>query len=161
LREERGFIMKITRHSKILEIITQKDIETQEELVDELKKEGFDVTQATVSRDIKELKLIKVQTKDGKYKYAPFSYQSNALYDKLVSIFSQTVLDIDCVGNMIVIKTLSGSASAAAESIDSLKFDGIVGTIAGDNTIFALARTNEKAQEIALRMKRILNKEVD
>lgn len=153
--------MKITRHSKILEIITQKDIETQEELVDELKKEGFDVTQATVSRDIKELKLIKVQTKDGKYKYAPFLYQNNALYDKLVSIFSQTVLDIDCVGNMIVIKTLSGSASAAAESIDSLKFDGIVGTIAGDNTIFALARTNEKAQEIALRMKRILNKEVD
>ncbi|SEF82585.1 transcriptional regulator, ArgR family [Caloramator fervidus] len=149
--------MKITRHSKILEIITQKDIETQEELVDELRKAGFDVTQATVSRDIKELKLIKVQTKDGRYKYAPLSNENNVVYDRLVNIFSQTVLNIDCVGNMIVIKTLSGSASAAAEAIDHLRFDGLVGTIAGDNTIFALARSEEKALEIVAKMKMMFN----
>ncbi|WP_057978351.1 arginine repressor [Caloramator mitchellensis] len=149
--------MKITRHSKILEIINHKDVETQEELVEELRNQGFDVTQATVSRDIKELKLIKVMSSSGKYKYAPLSHADNVLYEKLVNIFTQTVIDIEYVGNMIVIKTLSGSASAAAEAMDSLRLDGIVGTVAGDNTIFALARNPEKAHETVLKMKKLLN----
>lgn len=150
--------MKITRHAKILEIINNKEIETQEELVEELRKIGMDVTQATVSRDIKELKLIKVLTSGGKYKYATISSQGdNLLTEKLVSIFTQTVLTIDYVNNTIVLKTLSGSASAAAEAIDTLKWDGIVGTIAGDNTIFVLARSNEKAEELVSKFKRLLN----
>ncbi|MBZ4662394.1 MAG: arginine repressor [Caloramator sp.] len=149
--------MKISRHAKILEIINNKEIETQEELVDELRKIGMDVTQATVSRDIKELKLIKVLTKDGKYKYASMAQGDNYLTEKLVSIFSQTVLTIDYVNNMIVLKTLSGSASAAAEAIDTLRWDGIVGTIAGDNTIFVMARSNEKAEELVAKFRRLIN----
>lgn len=148
--------MKIARHAKILEIINNMDIETQEELAEELKESGIDVTQATVSRDIKELKLIKVLSSSGKYKYASISPIENVISDKLVSIFSQTVLTIDYVDNFIVIKTIPGSAPAAAEAIDSLKWDGIVGSIAGDNTIFVLARNSEKAQELVGKLKRML-----
>jgi transcriptional regulator of arginine metabolism len=149
--------MKIARHAKILELISQKDIETQEELVDELKKLGMDVTQATVSRDVKELKLIKVLSSSGKYKYAAISQGENVLTEKLINIFSQTVIHIDYVGNTVVLKTLSGSANAAAEAIDTLGWEGIVGTLAGDNTIFVLARTSEKAQELVMKFKKLLN----
>lgn len=149
--------MKISRHAKILELISQKDIETQEELVDELRKQGMDVTQATVSRDVKELKLIKVLSSSGKYKYAAISHGESVLSEKMVSIFCQTVINVDYVGNTIVIKTLSGSGPAAGESIDTLGFDGIVGSIAGDNTIFILARTSEKAQELVYKFKKLLN----
>jgi transcriptional regulator of arginine metabolism len=149
--------MKIARHARILEIISNRDIETQEDLADELKKGGMDVTQATVSRDIKELKLIKVLSKSGRYKYAAIAPTETMLSDKLVTIFTQTVLTIDFVNNMIVIRTISGSASAAAEAIDSLKWDGIVGTLAGDNTIFVIARSNLKAEEIVSKLKKLTN----
>lgn len=149
--------MKITRHAKILEIINNKDIETQEELAEELKKSGIDVTQATVSRDIKELKLIKVLSNNGGYKYAAIAPTENILSDRLVSIFVQTVLLIDYVNNFIVIKTISGSANAAAEAIDSLGWDGIMGTIAGDNTIFIITRSNEKAEELVSRLKKLVS----
>lgn len=149
--------MKITRHAKILEIITQKDIETQEELVEDLKRQGMDVTQATVSRDVKELKLIKVLSSSGSYKYAAIAQGESILSEKLVNIFVQTVLNVDFVGNTVVLKTLSGSAAAAAEAIDSMNCDGMVGTIAGDNTIFVLARTNEKAQELVYKFKKLIS----
>lgn len=149
--------MKITRHAKILEIINNKDIETQEELAEELKKSGIDVTQATVSRDIKELKLIKVLSQSGGYKYAAIAPTESLLSDRLVSIFAQTVLLIDYVNNIIIIKTISGSGNAAAETIDSLGWDGIMGTIAGDNTIFILTRSSEKAEELVGRFKKLLN----
>lgn len=148
--------MKIARHAKIIELINKKDIETQEELVDELRKLGMDVTQATVSRDVKELKLIKVLSSSGNYKYAAIAPGESILSEKLVNIFVQTVINIDFVGNIIVIKTISGSANAAAEAIDSLGWDGIVGTIAGDNTIFVLARNPEKAQELIGKYKKLL-----
>ncbi len=148
--------MKIARHAKILELIGQKDIETQEELVDALRKQGMDVTQATVSRDVKELKLIKVLSSSGRYKYASISQGESVLSEKLVNIFAQTVINIDYVGNSILIKTLSGSGSAAAEAIDTLGWDGIVGTIAGDNTILILARTEEKARELVGKLKKLL-----
>jgi transcriptional regulator of arginine metabolism len=156
IRKE-GVFMKIARHAKILEIIGQKDIETQEELVDELRNLGMDITQATVSRDVKELKLIKVLSNSGKYKYAAISHGESVLSEKLVNIFAQTVINIDYVGNMITLKTLSGSAPAAAEAIDTLGWDGIAGTVAGDNTIFVLARTNEKAQELVVKFNKLLN----
>lgn len=149
--------MKVNRHAKILEIINSKAIETQEELAEELKNSGMDVTQATVSRDIKELKLTKVLNDDGKYKYAAIAQKDNFMSNKFISLFSQTVTHVDNVDNFIVIKTLSGSAPAAAEAIDSLNFEGIVGTLAGDNTIFVLARNREKVIEITQRMKKMLN----
>lgn len=149
--------MKIARHAKILEIINNKDIETQEDLAEELKKSGIDVTQATVSRDIKELKLIKVLSNSGNYKYAAIAPTENLLSDRLVSIFTQTVLTIEYVNNFIIMRTISGSANAAAEAIDSLGWDGIVGTIAGDNTIFVLTRSNEKAEELVSKFKKLVN----
>ena len=149
--------MKVSRHAKILELINSKDLDTQEELAELLKKDGMEVTQATVSRDIKELKLIKVMSTNGKYKYATISPTENFLSNKLVSIFSQTVLGVENVDNFIIIKTISGSASAATEAIDSLHFDGIAGTIAGDNTVFILARSVEKAQEVVKKIKKLLN----
>lgn len=149
--------MKAIRHSKILELIKSKDVETQEELASELKRTGMNVTQATVSRDIKELKLIKVMGSCGKYKYAPISPTENYLSNKLVSIFAQTVLYTESVGNIVVIKTITGSANAACEAIDSLNFDGIVGTIAGDNTIFILVRTPESAKNLNEKIRKTLN----
>ncbi|MEW9093710.1 MAG: arginine repressor [Clostridiaceae bacterium] len=148
--------MKVTRHAKILELISTKDIETQEELADELRKSGMNVTQATVSRDIKELKLIKVLSSNGSYKYATINHTENYPSNKLVSIFTHSVVSVENVSNFVIIKTLSGSASAAAEAIDSLRFEGIAGTIAGDNNIFVMARTPEQAVEITQRMKKMI-----
>lgn len=141
----------------ILEIINEKAIETQEELAEELKQAGFDVTQATVSRDIKTLKLIKVLGADGRYKYATIKADQNNFSGKMVSIFTNTVLHVENVDKMVVVKTLSGSASAAAEAIDSLSFVEVAGTIAGDNTIFILVRTTEKAEELVDKMRKMMN----
>jgi len=149
--------MKIARHSKILEIINSQDIETQEELAEELKKSGMNVTQATVSRDIKELKLIKVLANSGKYKYATIMHTESLMSNKLVSIFTQTVIQVENVDNFVVVRTISGSASAAAEAIDSLNFEGVAGTIAGDNTIFVLTRSSDKAQTITQKMKKMIS----
>lgn len=151
--------MKVTRHEKILKLIEKKDIETQEELAEELRKGGIEVTQATVSRDIKKLKLIKVSGEEGKYKYASTIQSEIDLSDKLVNIFSHSVISVENVNNFVVVKTLSGSGNAAAETIDSLDFKEIVGTIAGDNTIFIMARTEEQAFEIVEKMKRVIREQ--
>ncbi|MBU5677556.1 arginine repressor [Alkaliphilus sp. MSJ-5] len=139
--------MKYTRHAKMLEIIESKEIETQEELSEELRKLGLNVTQATVSRDIKELRLIKVLTKNGKYKYATLQSQENVLSDRLVRIFKNSIVSIDYAGNIIVMKTLTGSAQAAAAAIDAVNLDDAVGTIAGDDTIFIVIRDASKMEE--------------
>lgn len=149
--------MKVLRHAKIIEIINSKEVETQDELAEELKNLGMNVTQATVSRDIKELKLIKVLSSTGRYKYIATTPEQNFLSNKLVNIFSQTVLYVENIENFVIIKTISGSASAAAEALDSLNFDEIAGTIAGDNTIFILVRSVEKAQELVKKAKKMLN----
>ncbi|MGL4730408.1 MAG: arginine repressor [Clostridium sp.] len=145
--------MKSKRHDMILEIIKLKDIETQEELAEELKNEGFDVTQATVSRDIKNLRLIKMQAANGKYKYAVPTNETSKLTDKLENILANAVTHVENVDKMVVVKTFTGGASAAAEAIDSLGFDNIAGTVAGDNTIFILVRTIENAEEIVTSIK--------
>jgi transcriptional regulator of arginine metabolism len=151
--------MKVARHAKILELINDKEIETQEELADELKNIGMDVTQATVSRDIKELKLIKVLSNSGRYKYASIAPVEKFLSDKLVSVFSHTVLSVESVDKFIVVKTIPGSASVAAEAIDSLNFEGIAGTIAGDNTIFILVRTLHQSNQLVQRIKRMISEQ--
>ncbi len=148
--------MKYSRHAKILEIIETHEIETQEELAELLKKTGFNVTQATVSRDIKELRLIKVLTKTGKYKYATIKQQDSMVSDRLIKIFKDTVLSIDYTGNFIVFNTLVGAANAAAASLDAMDTKDVVGTIAGDDTIFMLVRDKENVQELIEYFKNIM-----
>lgn len=150
-------MMKSKRHDMILEIIKDKDIETQEELADELKLAGFDVTQATVSRDIKILKLIKAQGRSGKYKYTITTTDKNTLTDKLTSILKNSILHVENVDKFVVVKTISGSAAAAAEALDTLDFNEIAGTIAGDNTIFILVRKLDKAEEIVSKLRKMIN----
>ena len=135
--------MKTMRHALILEIIESKDIETQEELAEELKNHGVNVTQATVSRDIKELRLLKVLSENGGYKYATAERAEKGMSERLIRIFSESVLAITGARNLIVIKTLSASANAAAEAIDSLKWPEIIGCIAGDNTILVVMQSDE------------------
>lgn len=148
--------MKISRHTKILELIENNAIDTQEELADELKKSGFNVTQATVSRDIKELRLIKVLSETGHYKYAALKEQDNMLSARLVKVFSESVLNIDYAGNIIVVKTFSGAGSAAGEAIDALDIKEIIGTIAGDDTIFILVRNQENVESVIEKFKKLM-----
>lgn len=142
---------------KIIELVKTGDIKTQEELAKELKKCGINVTQATVSRDIKQLGLVKTLSNNGEYKYVRTKLANSALVEKLVKILSQSVVSMDIVGNMIAIKTLSGTASAADEAIDSLGFDGVVGTLAGNNQIFVLARSLDKANEVYQNIKELIS----
>jgi len=148
--------MKISRHAKILEIIEDNIIETQEELAEMLKKSGINVTQATVSRDIKELRLIKVLTEDGRYKYAAMKEQDSTLNERLYKVFAETVLSIDYTGNIIVIKTFPGAANAAAEALDAFDLKEVVGTVAGDNTIFVLIRNEENVIPVIERFKKLM-----
>ena len=140
--------MKSKRHTKILEIIGSREIETQEELAEALKKEGFDVTQATVSRDIKNLKLIKMQSSNGKSKYVVSAGEQKNIIDRLSNILANTVLTVENVDKMVVIKTITGSAPITAEAIDNLESADIAGTVAGDTTIFILVRSIESAEDL-------------
>lgn len=138
--------MKKTRHQKILEIIENFDIDTQDTLQQKLQKAGFDVTQATVSRDIKELKLVKILSLNGDYKYSvpPNLKEKNPL-SILISLFSQSVITIDYAINTVVIKCHVGMAQAVCAKLDSAEFQNIVGTLAGDDTIFVLMRSENDA----------------
>ena len=128
---------RANRQLKILDIISKHDVDTQEELVDYLRSEGFAVTQATVSRDIKEMGIIKTLSSDGRhYKYAAQQTKEATAADKFLSMFKNTVISINSSGNLIVLKTEAGSAGPAAELIDKLSYDEVLGVIAGDNTIF-------------------------
>jgi len=128
--------MKTKRHAMITRLIAAQNIETQEELAGILRDQGFSVTQATVSRDIKELRLIKILTPEGRYRYATVEKAEADMQERFIQMFSNCVLSVASAGNLIVIKTIDGSASAAAQAVDSLKLPEVVGTIAGDNTIF-------------------------
>ena len=130
--------MKVDRQNAILEIIGSETIETQEELARALLGRGFKVTQATISRDIKELHLVKVQIEDGSYQYA-VNESSNVLNtERLLRVFKETVLTVQDAGNIVVITTIAASANAAAEVVDNMEIEGGVGCIAGDNTIFCV-----------------------
>lgn len=140
--------MKSNRQNKIVEIIRKYHVETQEELADYLQKAGFAVTQATVSRDIRELKLTKVPTESGRSKYAVHQGATSSLNDKLVRVLRDAYVSMDKAQNILVIKTVSGMAMAAAAALDSLDSDAIVGCIAGDDTIMCAIRTNEQTDEV-------------
>jgi transcriptional regulator of arginine metabolism len=139
--------LKYSRHAKILELIENNEIETQEDLANSLRQSGFNVTQATVSRDIKELRLIKVLTREGKYKYATIKQQESVVTDRFMKLFKDSVLSIDHAGNMIIIKTLIGAANAAAAAIDAVDLKEVAGTIAGDDTIFLVIRDGYEMDE--------------
>lgn len=145
--------LKSKRHNKILEIINKRDIETQEELAEALRLDKFDVTQATVSRDIKNLKLLKVQNSNGRYKYVEPNKELNDINDKLESILSNAAISVENVDKFVVVKTLTGSAMAVAEAIDTIFDTEVAGTIAGDNTIFILVRSLDKAEELVEKVK--------
>ena len=147
--------MKSSRQDEILRIIREKDVETQEELAEELRKNGYKVTQATVSRDIRELKLIKVAANGGGFKYAKPERHETAVSDRLTRILNDSLVNVDFSGNMIVVKTLSGSANVAAEALDNLGWEEILGTIAGDNTIFIVARDAADTAEITNRIRKL------
>ncbi len=149
--------MKGLRHSKIKDIIDRSIIETQEELAEALRKEGIEITQATVSRDIKELMLIKVPTGDGRYRYA-FPIEQNILFSqaRMERIFRDAVTSIDFSENLIVIKTLPGTANAVASTIDYAKWPEIIGTIAGDDNILIIAKPAAAVPSLIARFQTLL-----
>ncbi len=150
--------MKSVRHDLILDIIDKKDIETQEELAAELKARGVKVTQATVSRDIKELRLLKVLSGNGGYKYATAERAEKGMSERFIRILAESVMSIESAVNLIVIKTISASAQAAAEAIDSLKWPELLGTIAGDNTILVIARSEEAVETVVSRFHALIKR---
>ena len=146
--------MKSARHEKIIELIQEYDIDTQEELAARLNEAGFKVTQATVSRDIRALKLMKVAGKDGKSRYAILTEPSAELGDKYTRILQDTLTSLDVGQNMLVIRTVPGMGVAAA--LDALKWKEILGSIAGDDTVMCVARDAEQAEIVAEKLKGIL-----
>ncbi len=148
--------MKSKRHEMILEIVTNQFIETQDDLISALKANGFDVTQATVSRDIRELKLVKISAGNHRYRYAPSVHEEIEISVKYGEILKSTVIHVDLANNIVVLKTYSGMANAAAAAIDGMGWKDIVGSIAGDDTIFVLLRDSDIADDFAAKFRKLL-----
>lgn len=149
--------MKIARHAKILELIETYDIETQDELAKKLCDEGFSVTQATVSRDIREMKLTKIATERGKQKYSVITGNDTEVTERLTRVFREAVVKMDYAQNMIVVKTLEGMGMAVAVALDNMQNPEIMGTIAGDDTVFCVVRTHNQAVSIIEKLYRIIH----
>ncbi len=147
--------MKLERHSKIVELIGKYEIETQEELADYLNQAGFAVTQATVSRDIRELKLTKVQSESGKQRYVVLQNQGS-FSDKYIRILRDGYLSMDMAQNILVIKTVSGMAMAVAAALDALHFSEMVGCIAGDDTIMCAIRSSDDTILMMDKLKKLI-----
>ena len=137
--------MKTRRQAKILELIQQNNVETQEELSAYLEREGYQVTQATVSRDIRELKLTKIATDNGRQKYAVIADADIGMLEKYARVLREGYVTLDIAQNILVIKTVSGMASAVCAAIDAMKMNEVVGSIAGDDTLICIIRTNDDA----------------
>lgn len=148
-------MLRNARHNKILELIEEKEIETQEELCKELAEANFAVTQATVSRDVRELRLFKVAGTKKRYRYAAIGKGEEELSDKMRSLFQACIESIQTVGNIVVTKTLNGNGANAGVIIDMLKYSEIVGSIAGDDTVFSLCKTAEDAEAVRGRLERL------
>lgn len=148
--------MKRSRHEKIVELIEAYNVETQDELAEKLKTAGFKVTQATVSRDIRELKLSKIPTGDGRQKYVVFRQDDSHLGDKYIRVLKDGFVSMDRAQNILVIKTVSGMAMAVAAAIDAMKHREIVGSIAGDDTIMMAIRTNEDTISVMDKIRRMI-----
>ena len=149
--------MRLSRQNKILEIIKTNEVETQDQLLTLLRDAGYNVTQATVSRDIRELQLIKGQTKEGKYKYISGNYDNRPISERFIKIFRETTLSYACAQNLIVVKTLPGCSGAAGEAIDCLSLEHIVGSVAGDNTLLVIVDNEANVPYITSEFDKILN----
>lgn len=150
--------MKSQRQAKILEIISTQNVETQEQLLDALQKEGFRGTQATISRDIKELRIVKELTNMGTYRYsAAVSEIDSSFTNRLNAIFKECVVNFDYAQNIIVIRTLPGLASAAGSAIDAMNMNMVVGTLAGDDTVMVVMRDNNAAAIFCGEIKNLIN----
>lgn len=150
--------MKTRRQAKILELIQRNDVETQEELSAYLVREGFQVTQATVSRDIRELKLTKIAMDNGKQKYAVITDADSGMMEKYARVLREGFISMDLAKNIVVIKTVSGMAGAVCAAIDAMKFQEMVGSIAGDDTILCIIRDDEEAIKIMKKLRKIVGK---
>ena len=150
--------MKTRRQAKILELIQRNDVETQEELSAYLVREGFQVTQATVSRDIRELKLTKIAMDNGKQKYAVITDADSGMMEKYARVLREGFISMDLAKNIVVIKTVSGMAGAVCAAIDAMKFQEMFGSIAGDDTIICIIRDDEEAIKIMKKLRKIVGK---
>ena len=148
--------MKAKRQALIREIVENQSIQTQEELADALREHGMVVTQATVSRDIKEMHLLKVLSEEGGYRYATMDKSEQGMNERLLRMLSDSVVDMSSANNLIVIHTLPGSAHVAGEAVDSLRWPEVLGTIAGDNTILVIVRSNEDVDAVLRRFRGIV-----
>ena len=148
--------MKQKRHEKIVEIIQNQDIETQEELADRLHELGFQVTQATVSRDIRELKLSKVSLQQGRQKYIAVEKQDDWIGDKYIHVLKTGYVSMAMAQNILVIKTISGMAMAVAAALDAMKLSEVVGCIAGDDTIMCAVRSVEETEQLMEKLKNMI-----
>ena len=149
--------MKNVRQSEILNIVQSKDIDTQEQLLEELRARGFTTTQATLSRDIKELRLVKELTGSGGYRYALSERKTSSTSDvRLRNIFKEGVLSVDVAQNIVVVRTMPGLASAACSALDAMEIDGMVGSLAGDDTGILIMRDNSFAQQFNSEVHKLL-----
>lgn len=148
--------MKVSRHAKIIELISQYDIETQEELADRLNRSGFKVTQATVSRDIRDLKLTKMSVNGGKQKYVVLKPEAEGMSEKYIRVLRDGYVSMDMAQNILVIKTVSGMAMAVAAAIDAMKWKEVVGSIAGDDTIMCAIRSVDDTVAVMEKIRKIV-----
>ena len=148
--------MKKNRHRRIKELVEQFEIETQEELADKLREAGYAVTQATVSRDIREMKLSKVPMGDGRQKYTILVHSDHYLSDKYIRVLKDGFVSMDMAQNILVIKTVAGMAMAVAAAVDAMKLKEIVGSIAGDDTIMVAVRTVEDTKCVMEKVRSVL-----
>lgn len=146
-----------SRQSKILEIISQNEIETQDELVEELKRAKFDVTQATISRDIKELGLIKIMSESKKYKYAIVSSNTQIISNKSLSILKECVISIKCAMNLVVVKTLAGTSGFVSTVVGQLSIPQVMGCTYGDDTVMVIASDVEDAKIVQAKMLELMD----
>lgn len=148
--------MKTNRHSKIIELISNNDIGTQEDLADALNKSGYNVTQATVSRDIRELNLTKISTGDGRQKYSALINKDNQMNDKFLRVLRDGFVTMDMAQNILVVKTVAGMAMAVAAAIDAMHWHEVVGCIAGDDTIMCAVRTVDDTKLVMKKINKIV-----
>ena len=148
--------MKISRHAKIIDLINRYDIETQEELAEYLNKEGFQVTQATISRDIRELKLTKIAVSGGTQKYAVMQTAAAGMNEKFLRVLRDGFVSMDMAQNILVVKTVSGMAMAVAAAIDAMNWSEVAGCIAGDDTIMCAVRSVEETVQVMNKIRKIV-----
>ena len=151
--------MRLSRQNKILELIEQNEIETQEKLASMLREYGYDVTQATVSRDIKELQLVKKLTSSGKYKYAVSASDDGPIPPRLIDIYRSTARSITKSGNIVLLKCLSGCANAAGEALDSMALEHVIGSVAGDNTLLLVIDDPANSDDVVDVLQSLLQKQ--